>query len=446
MSPPAPPASAADRQLRRSFDRLTAWNILANLTVPLVGLVDLAILGHLDEVRHLAGVALGSVVFDYVYWSFGFLRMATTGLTAQAVGRGDAVAGSRVLARAALCGLVAGIAVLLLADLIGHASFALLSGAEAVEAAGRDYFDARILGAPAALLNLAFLGWFLGRAEGAVVLWMTAVGNLANLLLDLLFIVHWDMASRGAGLASAASQVITLAVAIAFWWRRRQPVGGWRAVLDRQALGMLRLGGDILVRTLCLTTVFALFTNASALLGTTVLAANALLLRVVSTAAYLVDGVAFATESLVGIAHGRRDRRALGLVLRRGLLAGGVFAVLITGVAVAFPGTLFGWLTVHGEVVARATADRWWLVAVMLPAAPAYVFDGLFLGLTAGRLLRNAMLLSLVAFALPAAVAVLWSSNALLWLALAVFMVVRTARLGLAARGDLLARFVPAGH
>jgi MATE family multidrug resistance protein len=277
------------------------------------------------------------------------------------------------------------------------------------------------------LINLALLGWFLGRAEGRVVLIMTAVGNLANLGLDYLFIMRWGMEAQGAGLATALSQYLTLAVGFWFWRHRRTALGGWRNVLDPSStMAMLRLSGDIVVRTVCLTSVFALFTNWSAWLGTGVLAANAILLRVVSTAAYLVDGAAYATESLAGMAHGRSDRGDLARLLRLSLVTGMAFELAVALAVIAAPQALLGLLTSHQDVVARAVAHRWWLLPVMVPGAFAYIYDGFFLGLTAGRILRNAMLVSLFVFVVPAWLAAHAGSNSGLWLALALFMIARS--------------------
>lgn len=423
-------SEAAEQQLGRVFARLALLNILANLTVPLAGLVDLAMLGHLEDIRHLAGVALGGVVFDYLYWTFGVLRMGTTGLTAQALGRGDAAEGGRVLARAALVGGVCGLAILALRAPIGSAAFALLSGSEAVEASGRGYFDARILGAPAALANLAFLGWYLGRGESRVALLMTVVSNLANIGFNYLFIIHLGLAARGAGLATAISQYLALALALTFLLSRRVPIGGWRSLFDRaRTRSTLVLSGDIVIRTLFLTSAFALFTNLSAWLGTVTLAANAILLRVVSTAAFLVDGAAYATESLAGFAHGRRAPATLARLLRLSIATGIAFEAMVALAAVLAPFALFGLLTSHQEVLTQAAANRWWLLPVMIPGAVAYIYDGFFLGLTAGRVLRNAMFWSFLAFAVPAAFAAASGSNHGLWLALALFMTARAALL-----------------
>lgn len=418
--------SVGDQRLGRVFARLALLNILANLTVPLAGLVDLAMLGHLEEIRYLAGVALGGIVFDYLYWTFGVLRMGTTGLVAQAAGRDDHTEGMRVLARAALVGAGCGLVILALRLPIGDLAFALLSGSNNVEAAGRSYFDARVLGAPAALTNLAFLGWYLGRGESRIALVMTVVGNLANIALNYLLIIRLDLAAGGAGLATAASQYLTLAVAVGYLLPRRQSTGGWHAILDRDRIAdTLRLSGDIFLRTLLLTSAFALFTNLSALFGTVTLAANAILLRVVQTAAYLVDGAAYATESLAGFAHGRRQSDQLARLLRLAIATGIAFEAAVALIVVAAPATLFGLLTSHQAVIESAAEDRWWLLPVMIPGALAYIYDGFFLGLTAGRVLRNAMFLSFAAFIVPALFAAAVGSNDGLWLALAAFMAAR---------------------
>jgi len=472
-------------QLRRRFFRLTAINILSNLTVPMAGLVDTALLGHLPDIRFLAGVALASLLFDYVYWSFGFLRMGTTGTTAQTVGRGEAAEAYRVLYRSLLLAATLGGLLLVLQVPIAELGFSLLSGAAPVEAAGRDYFFARILAAPATLANFAFLGWYLGREESGRALAMSAVANVVNVGLNWLFIVELGWAARGAGLATAASQYAMLATALGLLWRavrqdftaareaearqaeatdglaepgargkavrgdgvRRAEDGGggaarwlpgWRrsAVFDRAKLvELVRLNTDILVRTLCLTTAFALFLNFSSLLGTAVLAANAILRRLFYLAAYSIDGAAFATESLAGILRGAGKGDALRRLNRLALTTGVGFSALFLAAYFAVPRQVMALLTNHADVATRAMALAPWLVPVLLVGAAAFVYDGLFLGLTAGRALRNSMLFSTFAVFLPvAALALCLESNPGLWLALSLFMAARAATLAWASR------------
>lgn len=422
--------------LARRFARLTFFNILANLTVPMAGLVDAAILGHLDQIKFLAGVALGSIVFDYVFWSFGFLRMATTGMTAQSFGRGDLEAAERVLRRALLLAATAGVALVLLRGPLADLAFGLLSGSPETEEAGRAYYGARIWGAPAAMLNLCFLGWFLGREESRVALYMTAAANLTNIALDYLFVLEFGWAAEGAGWATMASQYVQLAVALVFFLPRRAGAGwDWQRLLDRDKLAMMfRLQRDIFVRTLLLVSAIALFTDASARLGTDVLAANTLLLRLFTVAAYLIDGVAYAVESLAGVLYGAGEHNLLRRMIRWAMLVAVGFALLFSGPLVVAPSWTLGLLTSHDEIVRLGALYSPWLLPVLVIGAMAFVYDGLFLGLTAGRTLRNSMILSIAVYLPPALWAVRTESPHLLWASFALFMVARTLTLGWADR------------
>ncbi|MEM8962014.1 MAG: MATE family efflux transporter [Acidobacteriota bacterium] len=414
-----------DPKLGRELTRLAIYNIAANLTVPLAGLVDVAMLGHLDEIRFLAGVALGGLIFDYVYWLCGFLRMSTTGLTAQAAGGRDPERGFRVLGRATLLAVTIGVVLLVLQRPLAMAGFGLLGGSPEVEAAGRDYFDARIWGAPATLVGLVLLGWFLGRAEPRIALWMTAVGGLSNIALNWLFIIELGWAARGAGLATMLSQYLLVAVGLVAYWQRRKPTA-WRLseLLDRQALGaLLALNRDILIRTLCLVTSFAVFLNVSAVLGTVMLAANSILFRLFTTSAYLIDGIAHAAEILAGTARGRGEPGELARVLRLTLIAGAVFAGVIVGLLALFPAQILGLLTNHGDVIDVARAHLPFLFATIVVGAFAFVYDGFFIGLTEGRAIRNSMLLATLGLFAPLAALAWWQkSTVLIWVAMIAFM------------------------
>jgi len=427
---------AAAPSLARRFTRLTVLNVLANLSVPLAGLVDTAMLGHLEDLRFLGGVALGTVVFDFIYWSFGFLRMATTGLTAQAVGGGDRDRLYGVLYRSlALAALLA--AVLLLGQvLLREAAFALLQGTGPVEAAGRAYFDARIWAAPATLANFALLGWFLGREESGRALALTVTANGVNIVLDYLFILRFGWGATGAGVATALSQAAMLGVGATLFLRASRDGGRavpwrWREVFERSELGsLLRLNRDILIRTACLVSAFAAFTSLSAALGTAVLAANTILIHLFYLVSYGVDGAAFATESLAGILRGAGDREGLRRLVRMAMATGLLLPLPCLAAVLLTPGAIFRLLTDHGDVVALAARYGPWLVPVLLLGAVAFIDDGLFLGLTAGAALRNAMLVSVTVGFLPlAALAHHTGSNHLLWAAMALFMGTRAGTL-----------------
>jgi MATE family multidrug resistance protein len=428
---------SSDHSLWRRFWRLTGLNILANVTVPLASLIDTALLGHLDDIRFLAGVALASVLFEYLYWTFGFLRMGTTGLTAQAVGRGDGTGVYLVLYRSLAFAWLAGGLLLVLQLPLGYLGFSLLGGTAEVENAGVSYFQARIWAAPASLSNFVFLGWFLGREESGTALLLTVITNVANIVANYILIVHLGLAAFGAGLGTTISQYLGFLVAIALFLLRpgRVPwrwVQVWRPAAIAESW---RLNRDILIRTVALITAFAVFTNCSSLLGTIVLAANAVLQRLVMLAAYLIDGAAFATESLAGILLGERDRPTLFRLRRLALRSGVGLAGLCCVLYLSWPETLLRLLTTHEATVQTSLAHLPWLLPTLLIGAFAYIHDGLFLGLTAGRPLRNAMLVSLFLAFLPGALtAVRLGSNHLLWASMVTFMMARAVTLWRASR------------
>lgn len=403
--------------------------------VPLAGIVDTAFLGHLADIRYLAGVAIATVIFNMTYWSFGFLRMGTTGLTAQAKGRGDDSAVHLVLLRNGLLALGLGVAILLLQGPIRELGFWLLSAEPDVRLAGEAFYNARIWGAPAVLMNYVLLGWFLGSGQGRRVVVLSIVGNGGNVGLDYWFIRQLGWASAGAGAATALSQAMMLVVGLWFLLREYSGQTFWSlraAVWHRAALGdIFRLNRDILIRTFALLMSFALFTNWSSAIGTETLAANTLLLQVLTLAAYFIDGIAFATESFAGQFHGAGDRTQLRTLAKvsgsLSLLLGLAFALTFA----IFPSPLFRLMTQHESVVTQVTTYVWWLVPTLGFGAIAFWLDGYFLGMTAGGALRTSTIIATLLGFLPLGIwASMRESPHLLWLAMTCFMAVRAFTLG----------------
>jgi len=417
------------------FFRLASVNILSNLMVPLAGLVDVAFLGHLAEIRHLAGVALATVLFNYIYWTFGFLRMGTTGTTAQAVGRADEEAMLLTLLRNGLLAIGLGFIILVLQHRLRELGFALLSATPEVKSSGIAYYDALIWGAPATLLNFVLIGWFLGREQGGRVLLLSVVGNGANVVLDYLFIVRWGWESAGAGTATATSQYLMLLIGIILVYRERW-LGKVKAIakyiLDPAALkATFALNSDILVRTFALVSTFAIFTNLSSAMGTVVLATNTLLLQVVTLAAYFIDGLAFATESFAGIFRGQGGSAGLIPLVRISGGASLILGLLFALVFNVFAEALFGLLTNHKDAITLIGHYVKWLFPVLGFGSIAYLLDGYFLGLTEGSILRKSTLIAALLGFAPVALVAWWLQNVhILWLALSLFMVGRAVTLG----------------
>lgn len=435
------------------FLKLSAANILSNLMVPFASLVDTAFLGHLSEIHYLGGVALATILFNYLYWSFGFLRMGTTGLTAQAVGREESGEIWLLLGRSGLMAVAIAAVILLLQWPIRELGFSLLNATATIQASGIAFYQGRIWGAPAVLLNFVLLGWFLGQGQGRRVLVLAAIANGGNILLDYAFVINFGWASFGAGLATALSQYLALIMGLGFvlqQWRARRPA---QVHIQGSAQGsaqshvpetkftpklwhwpalkaLFALNRDILIRTFALVTAFSLFTNLSSGFGETVLAANTLLLQVISLAAYFIDGFAFSTETFAGNfavdPTPQRQKQLLGLGLGLSLICGLGFSLLFY----SMPG-LFQLLTHHQSVLDRVAQSRLWLFPVLGVGSIAYLLDGYFLGLTAGPVLRNASLMSTGLFFMPLAIAAVTHHNpTMLWFALSSLMVGRALTLG----------------
>lgn len=423
---------------QREFLKLALPNILTNLTVPLAGLIDMALLGHLDAVTPLAGVALGSLIFDYCYWSFGFLRMSTTALTAQAYGARDQTASAQVLARSLATALVLGSLLVLFQVPLGRLGFALMQGEAAVEAAGLRYFYARIWSAPATLVGYVLVGRLLGRRQVGAVLIFSTVLYGANIVLDYLFIFGLGWEAFGAGLATMCAEYLAVAVGLFLVWRRREDhvPFQWQWLRHwRDFRPLLVLQGDIFVRSFCLISAFFLFTNLSSSFGQVLLAANTVLFRVLNTAAYFIDGFAYALESLAGNYEGAGDRaavrRSLGLALGWNLAA---VLLFVLGLSV-LGGHILALLTHHQPVIATAQTYMPYVIGILCLSGFAYIYDGFFIGLARGKVLRNGMLVSLLFGFVPFLPAILvYRNQDALWWAMSGFMALRALTLGWASR------------
>lgn len=427
---------------QRDFLRLAIPNLLANLTVPLAGMVDLALLGHLHDIAPLAGVALSGIIFDYAYWTLAFLRMGTTGLTAKALGAGDWEASAAVFFRSFGLAMLLGLAMVLAQSWIAAFGFQMLKGAPAVEATGAQYFFARIWGAPATLGGYVIVGWLMGRHHPRSCLLFAGLLNGLNILFDWFFIFELGWGARGAGLATMIAEwgAFLLGLGLVWYHWRGHPRFQWSFFTHRASLGIfLRLQGHIMLRTFCLITTFSLFTNLSAGFGTVVLTGNTILLRLLGAAAIFIDGYAFALESLAGKYAGEGNepgvRRSLvmGLAWNSATVAGIIALFLLWG------RQIIGLLTSHGDVVGWAVGGLPFLCLTLFFSGFAYILDGLFIGLARGRLLSGSMLFSTVVAFLPFA----WAAfelklPALLWWGLIVFMLARTLTLARQAWRPLL--------
>ena len=412
-----------------------AWPmVVSNLSIPLLGAVDTAVIGHLPEPYFLGAVAVGALIFNTLYFGCNFLRMGTTGLTAQAYGAHDFDDARATLARALLIAAALAAVLLALQGPIGRLAFYLVEPSEAVSAEGMRYFFIRIWGAPAALANIALVGWFIGMQNTRAALVLLLTVNGINIVLDLVLVLGFDLAVAGVAWATVAADYAGLALGAAVAARLAQRQRGrWRArlVLDPAAMRrFLGINRDIFLRTLFVITAFALFTTLSAREGDTVLAANAVLLNFVVFFNFAFDGFAFAVEALTGRALGAGRHDDLNRAIRACFLwclALALLSVAVYGLAGA---PIIRVLTDIEAVRAVAYGYLPWLIALPLVAVWGIFLDGVFTGTTRTADMRNMMLLACAVYA-PCA----WFlrepiGNHGLWLAMTLLYAVRGAGLG----------------
>ncbi len=418
------------------FSRLAFLNILSNLMVPLAGLMSVAFLGHLGELYPLAGVTLSTILFNYLYRTLGFLRMSTTGITAQAVGRNDEEAVWLALLRNGILALGLGLVILCLQYPLRSLGFTILSATQEVKSSGIAYYDTRIWGVPAALLNFVLIGWFLGREQSGKVLCISVVGNCANVLLDYLLIIRLGWESSGAGLATALSQIITclLGLLLVIPELPQQKLQSIKEHIFTPAAiaESLSLNRDIFIRTFVFLSTFSLFTNLSSVFGIDILTQNALILQVITLAVYLIDGLAYATETLAGNFKGQQADDKFWPLLRT---AARISLGIGLGCALSFMiwrEPFFKILTNHQELLQSIRIYVPWLLPVLGFGSIAFMLDGYFLGLAEGVKLRNAALLATIIGFMPMAFFAWYlHSNHLLWLSLSLFMMARVGFLAI---------------
>lgn len=416
-----------------------AWPIvLSNATVPLLGLADTAVIGNLGNAALIGAIAVGAMIFSFLYWGFGFLRMGTTGLIAQALGSRDEAEVRATLMRALLFGGVTGLVLVILQYPIMLGAFSAVGGSPEVEANAQAYFQIRIWGAPATLATYALLGFFIGLQNSRAALVLQLVLNGLNISLDVLFVMGLHMGVEGVALGTLIAEVFTAGFGLwlALGMLRQRLPGiplkplDWTRILDREAVRKtVSVNFDIMIRTLCLIFSFAWFTNQGAKSGDVLLAANAILMQLVTFAAFFLDGFAFSAESLVGEAVGAKSRARLKqAVLYSAELAvatAAVFSVLyfIGG------GLVIDALTSAEDVRAASRVFLYWAAASPLLAIWCYQLDGIFIGATRTRDMRNAMAASLAIYLAAFYLLEGRFGNHGLWAALSIFFIARAVTL-----------------
>lgn len=414
--------------------------ILSNITVPLLGLVDTAVIGHLSDAYYLGGVALGSTIITLIIWLLGFLRMATTGLVAQAYGANDLNAQFKLLVQGAMLATGLGIAVILLQIPILNLALSLSEASVEVERYCREYFQVRVWSTPFALLNLVMLGWLLGRQQPKAAMWQLIFANVANIILDVLFVIGFGWDVKGAALASVCADITAFSVALYMVLQQLKLSSQFtfdhlRVHLTFGGYGkLLKLNTDIFIRSLCLQAAFAFMTFHGAGLGDNTVAANAVLLNLLLLISYALDGIAYYAEAEVGKAYGQKRAQQLHEAVVLAWCWSAITAVGFTLIFSLWGSHIIELLTSIDKVRTTAQTYLIWLVLLPLWSFSSYLFDGVYIGAAQGKVMRNSMIIATFGAFFPT-----WyllqsllpseQANHALWAAMTAFMLMRSLTL-----------------
>jgi len=401
---------------------------LAYLTTPLLGIVDTAVVGQLGDAALLGGLAAGAIVFDLVFATFNFLRSGTTGLVSQAFGREDTREEQAVFWRAFVVALVSGLALLVASPLIVAGGVWFIAGEPRVSEALSAYVYIRLISAPFALVNYAVLGYVLGRGEGGIGLVLQLILNLSNIALSILLGLWLGWGLEGVAWGTVGGEALAMVIGLVFVIRRfrRMPAMRQGAVTDLPALkAMLAINRDIMIRSFVLLGAFALLAREGAQLGTLTLAANAVLMNFFLLTSYLLDGLATAAEQIAGRAVGARYRPAFDRAVRLTALWGFIFAALLAILFLAFGDQLIAIVTSAPEVREEALRYLPWAALTALPGVLAFQMDGVFIGATWSRDMRNMMLVSFTLYLVALFTLAEAFGNHGLWAAMHVFLLAR---------------------
>lgn len=394
--------------MNRRILGLALPNIVTNITVPLLGMVDMAIVGHLSG-DHIGAIAIGTQIFNLIYWNFGFLRMGTSGFTAQAFGAERWDESIKILIRACAIALGIALTLIILQWPISLAVPHIFEGSSHVMSLALTYFFVRIWAAPATLGLYAIKGWFIGMQDSKTPMWIAIALNCVNIFASLLFVIvlHWDI--FGVALGTVIANYTGLLLGIIFLRRKIRKDNNFsfftlHVSLLKEALHwtemrrFFKVNSDIFLRTLCLSGVFTFITAASSHISDQILAVDALLLQFFTLFSYIMDGFAYAGESLVGRHIGARQLRHLKLAVRLLILWGLALTVVFTGLYAAFGNQFLHIFTDKTDVIAAAGDYMTWVLAIPVCGFAAFLFDGIFIGATATRTMRDAMFIATAAF------------------------------------------------
>ncbi len=409
--------------------------IFSNISTPLLGIVDTAVLGQLGDPYQIGAVAVGAVIFSMIFWGFGFLRMATSGFTAQADGANDHQEVAAVLYRSLIISIILGLLLIALQTLIATVAFLIIDSSKLVESNARSYFNIRIWSAPAALANYVILGWLIGLGRATSALMVQVLLNGVNAGLDALFVLSFDMEVEGVAVGTLIAEYV--ATIFGFYIasreiRKRKIRTLWSDLLEVTALRRVFIVNiDIMIRTLCLIFAFSFFTAESARTDDITLAANAILINFLHFSAHFLDGFAHAAQTLVGRAIGAADLRKFKTTIAISFFWAIVCAIFISLVFWLAGNFFIRIMTINPDVRMATSEYLIWIILAPIIGVAAYQFDGIFIGATRTKDMRNMMIVSLAIYLSSWAIlAPLYGNNGL-WASVMIFFAARAMALAM---------------
>ena len=425
--------------LNRSILKLAIPNIISNITVPLLGLVDMVLMGHQDSIAYIGAIGLGGTIFSVMYSIFSFMRAGTTGFTAQAYGANDRAEMAYSLYRSLCIALIATVLVLSLQGPVEWLSMKLLHGSEEVLAHTATYFRVRIWAAPAVLCLYAFNGWFIGMQNTTIPMIIAILTNVVNIILSVIFVNFMSMGVAGVALGTVIAQYCGLITAIIFLFVKfRYHLIPIRRVILLQRDKLKRffsVNTDFMIRSILFVLSMAYFNNQSAKLGDDMLAVNMILMQFFYIFSYFTDGFAYAGEALVGRFTGAHDNKQLHQTVKLLLIWGFVIALPFTLLYALFPDWFIGLISDQPEIATQAQPYHIYMILIPLITFAAFIWDGIYIGATAARAIRNTMLFSSVGVFLPASLLLMpHFGNHGLWISFLMFMVARGLSMTLMAK------------
>lgn len=416
--------------MNKQILHLAIPNIISNITIPLLSSVDTVVMGHLKSPVYLGAIALGSMIFNFIYWGFGFLRMGTTGLTAQAFGAKDVADISSVLYRSLILSIVFGAVLILLQLPIAELSFYLIEGGKDVEANAYKYFNIRIFAAPATLALYSFHGWFLGMQNAKYPLYISLFVNILNIVLNLIFVYKFNMKVEGVALGTLLAQyfgVIFSVFLIVKYYENYAKYFILKKIIDKVKLRkFFQVNSGIFLRTLLLIYVMSFFTAKSAEISDEILASNFILMQLWLIISYGVDGFAFAAESLTGKYFGAKNKKMLSKTIKYSFGWGLSLGVSLSIIYMLFDREIISLYTSQQKVINSSMIFVIWIIISPVINSVSFIWDGIYFGATTTKPVLSSMIISTLLFFLPA----YYLTNNILgnhsiWFALTLFMVVR---------------------